>query len=108
MTFTSNLRAIIFESRPVSPRFPTLIIQATADEVPLATYCCLQSGAKHLRDESTHAGLHTDVSQIIKYRKKKRGEGGSQPTQYRGKLLLHTTKTTEIKKKSVHLYNHSI
>jgi hypothetical protein len=75
MTFTSNLRAIIFESRPVSPRFPTLIIQATADEVPLATYCCLQSGAKHLRDESTHAGLHTDVSQIIKYRKKKEGKG---------------------------------
>jgi hypothetical protein len=42
-----------------------------------ATYCCLQRDAKHLRDESTHAGLHTDVSHIIKYRQKKGGEGGS-------------------------------
>jgi hypothetical protein len=52
MTFKCNLRAIIFKSRPLPPP-PTLIIQATADEVPLVTYCCLQSGAKHLRDEST-------------------------------------------------------
>ena len=70
MTFTRNLRAIIFESPPIPLPFPIIIIQATADEVPLATYCCLQSGAKHLRDESTHAGLHTDVSHIIKYHKK--------------------------------------
>jgi hypothetical protein len=77
MTFTRNSRAIIFESRPLAPNCHTLITGATADEVPLVTYCCLQSGAKHLRDESTHADLHTRASHIIKHRqKKKSGEGG--------------------------------
>jgi hypothetical protein len=84
MTFTRNLRAIIFESRPLLPSpLPNTHYSATADEAPLATYSYLQSGVKHLRDESTtHAGPHTDVSQIVKYRKK-RGWGGSQPTQYK-------------------------
>lgn len=99
MTFARNSRAIIFESRPLAPRCHTLIIGATADGVPLATYWCLQSAAKHFRDEPTHAGLHTGVSRIIKYRRK-RGRG-SGPTQYRGKLSLQTTKIIEIKKKKI-------
>lgn len=96
VTFTRNLRAIIFESRPLPLPFPSptpyslFRRQLMKFHLPLIV---VHKAVLSISGTHPHTTACIQTSPTLPNIKKK----GSRPTQYRGQILLHTTKLTETK-----------